>query len=148
MAVALRPFAVSTRLLQQLARNAVRVVNVRTICLCVCMYIYNSALKSSSPGGSPRNNDNWNHPALTPTSSTAQRRSSGGQSRSRKRRDGGSELFFDESGALDLTQSARKAARPSNVAARRPAVAPMVAVADDALPLDLSVRSRLPYVSL
>ena len=39
MAVALRPFAVSTRLLQQLARNAVGVVNVRTICLCVYIHL-------------------------------------------------------------------------------------------------------------
>ena len=99
-----------------------------------------SQLQSSSAGGLTWNH--W-HPALTPTSSAAARRT--GQPRSKRRR-GHAELCYDEYGALDLT-SAKKAARTSNTAPRRPSVllsaAAMNTVTEDSVPLDLRASSRV-----
>jgi len=84
----------------------------------------------------------WNDcsSTLTPTSSAA----SHGQSRSRRRRRPG-ELCFDEFGALDLTAS-KKPARTPNASPRPTSAVPINLVADDSVPLDLSVHSRPPCV--
>jgi len=95
----------------------------------------------------------WSHwrPALTPTSSAAQRRT--GQSRSKRRR-GRAELCYDQYGALDLT-SAKNAVRtsstggrlhPSTLSPSATAAAAMNLVIDESVPLDLTVHSRAPYV--
>ena len=107
---------------------------------------YYNALSSSrmESGGGARSH--W-HPALTPTSSAAQRRT--GQSRSKRRR--GAELCYDQYGALDLT-SAKDAVRTSNTggglqpSTLSSSAAAMNLVVDESVPLDLTVHSRAPYV--
>jgi len=108
---------------------------------------YYNALSSSrmESGGGARSH--W-HPALTPTSSAAQRRT--GQSRSKRRR-GAAEHCYDQYGALDLT-SAKDAVRTSNTggglqpSTLSSSAAVMNLVVDESVPLDLTVHSRAPYV--